>query len=435
MTPHFRKLAAGSLRLVASSVCPSDPGAMASLLTGYHVRQHGIRENGDRLVLSGSWAANLKEAGYHLAGVGQLGPIAWLMDRSVTVAPLSQTSPEGCAYLQRMQQKNLLESVQRQRVQKRRAGIFDPERNHLHPDDDVDGFIIVQARQMIASLPSDRPWAMIVVFSGPGNDLAPPAMYGDVADPKLLEAGFQLADLRRLPGRAELDCPKIRLQKLTPRQLGRIRCDYLGRVSLLDFGIGRMTSAIRLRPDHLRSWIVLTSDRGQLLGEHGLIGHRSFLAPAIEVPVLIAPPTPAKPQLYDTGLINTLDVAATISALGQVDPPAHSVGRSLLAVVSGQRFQSALASGGSLCEFGRWLLLETERYKLILDTETQHPVAIHDLLDDPQEQDNLLDKPAGMDVLDSLRSRLLDVLLPLTPPAPPVPPCALPPLPSAKRGP
>lgn len=413
LTPHFKKLSTRSLRLVASSVCPADCGGLVSLLTGKHARQHGIDQNDMPQSLNDCWAARLKEAGYHLAGAGLVGPISRWLDQSVTVGPLSQIEPEGCDYLQRMKQKELLRSIQHQRIQRRRAGIFDPERNHLHPDDDIDGFIIVQARQMIASLPQDKPWAMIVVFSGPGNDLAPPAMYSDVADPKLLQTGFQLADLRKLQGMAELDYPKVRLQKLTPGQLGQIRCDYLGRVSLLDFGIGRMASAVKLRSDHQQSWIVLTSDRGQLLGEQGLIGHRSFLAPAIEVPILITPPTAGKQPLYDTGLINTLDVAATICALGQVDPPIGCPGRSLVPVVQGQPFQSALASGGSLSEFGRLLLFETERYKLILDTETQHPLAIYDMLDDAQERSNLLETPAGMDVLDSLRSRLLDVLLPL----------------------
>jgi arylsulfatase A-like enzyme len=294
-----------------------------------------------------------------------------------------------------------------------RSGPFEPDRLLVEPDDDVDGFIAMKAREVLERMPADKPWALLVCFSGPGNDLPPPTLYDDVADRDELSRGFAPADFTRVDAMAELDYPRIMLQRLEPGKIARIRADYLGRVSLIDFGVGRLMSALEERPDAGRSWTVVASDHGQLLGEHGLIGHRSFLAPAVEVPVIIVPPAPGAASREDAseGLVSTVDVAATITALAGCDAPRAVVGRSLLPMLSGEALLPPLT--GCLSEFGKRLMLETERYKVIFDTEARRAMGLYDLLNDAGEHDNLIDKPAGRNLIDSLRWRLGDVLLPL----------------------
>jgi choline-sulfatase len=297
----------------------------------------------------------------------------------------------------------------------------------LDPEDDIDGFISAEARRLLSRMPADKPWALIVSYSGPGNELPPPTLYSQVVDPATLEAGFMPVDFTKVDALAELDYPRVMLQRLDPRMLGRIRADYLGRVSLIDFGIGRLTSLVESRPDRNRTWMVVASDRGQLLGEHGLVGHRSFLCGAIETPLLVMPPLfgmavvadpAAEPVTWHTdfgsGFVSTVDAAATIAALGACDPPKATVGRSLLPVLAGESLQNlgaGIGNGGLLSEFGRRLLLETERYKVIFDVESHLALGLYDLINDPDEQTNLVTSPIGQNLLDSLRWRLGDTLL------------------------
>jgi arylsulfatase A-like enzyme len=412
-TPCVESLAQKSLCLVATSASPSDPAGMVSLLTGLHPRQTGCWRDPASALQSLGWPALLKESGYFLAGVGCVGMIQSSLDRSVVVQP--PLPPEliagPCSYLLHTQAGNRHEQVLEQRRRRHRVGPFDPLRVALEPDDDIDGFIASRARQTLAMMPQDKPWALIVMFSGPGNDLPPPLLYDGLLDRSTLSDGFLPADFSKLDALAELDFPRSMIQRLDRKLIAQVRGDYLERVALLDQGIGRLTQELAQRSDADRTWTVLSSDRGCLLGEHGLVGHRSFLAGAIEVPVIVSPPTPAPVQAID-GLVATVDVAATISDLAGIDTPSSAVGCSLLPVVRGAPFLSTLG-GSCVSEFGHRLMLETDRHKVVFDTISRQALGLFDMLYDFEERENLLDHPRGRDLLDSLRWRLGDALMPL----------------------
>ncbi len=346
-------------------------------------------------------------------------------------------------------------------------GPFEPDRLLLEPEEDIDGFILHQAHLLLDRMPEDKPWALIVVLSGPGNDLPPPTLYDGLVDRKELATGFIPTDLSAIDVLAELDYPRIMLQRLEPRNLANIRSDYLGRVALIDHGLNKLATEIRERNDHASTWMVVASDRGHLLGEHGLVGHRSFLSGAVEVPFIIAPPeggisdfkfgsgapgsdleeespqmlkppeppeppeSPESPEPPDStkffssnrkseignrkfhdGLVSTVDVAATIAALGGCDLSPACVGRSLLPALSEHSSIRPIA-GGCLSEFGKRLMLETERYKVVFNTDTLSAMGLYDLLNDPDERHNLVNSPIGMNLLDALRWRVGEALMPL----------------------
>ncbi|MCC7146556.1 MAG: sulfatase-like hydrolase/transferase [Phycisphaeraceae bacterium] len=426
VAPNLESLSNRGVRLVARSACPADPGGMVSLLTGMHARQHGVLGAGRMadLKVAHGWPRWLTEAGYHTAGVGCVGMLGDELAQRQEVADISQTETDQCAYLKAMWQKGYLSAVLQQRRQRNRFGPFEPQRLMLEPADDIDGFISREAEAMLRTMPEDHPWALIVNFSGPGNDMPPPGLYDQLVDLKELEAGFMPPDFRGLNAYAELDYPRVLLQRLDPLKLARIRGDYLGRVSLLDHGVGRLTARLSERKDRDRTWVVVCSDRGQLLGERGLIGHRSFLAGAVEVPVILTPPLGSKIGTEDDfkraevevgldGVISTVDVAATIAALGSCDRPSCHNGRSLAGVLFGHGIEDGGSRVGSVSEFGNRLMLETEQHKVVFDTEVQEPMALFDLLNDSDERQNLLETLAGANVIDSLRWRLADALMPI----------------------
>ena len=414
-TPSLQALASRGLRMIATSACPSDPGGMVSLLTGLHARQHGCWRQGATAPACAGWTAALADSGYHVVGVGRVGLIQQWLTEAVAVADVDELAPAQCAYLEAMRAKGLDAAVTQQRRQRKRAGPFEPDRLALDPNDDVDGFIALEARRALERMPADRPWALVVIFTGPGNELPPPTLYDGIVDAHALEVGFVPADQTRIDALAELDYPRVMLQRLGPAAIGRIRSDYLGRVSLLDHGVGRLMSAADDRADRDRTWFVLGSDRGCLLGEHGLVGHRSFLAAALETPAIIAQPTAVSVDRSDE-LISNVDLAATIPHLAGADLPPAVAGRSLLPLLAGEPLTPRIAGGAVLCEYGRRLLLESERHKVVFDTETRQVIGLYDLLDDPDEKNNLLDTGEGQNLLDTMRWRVGDALLSLRSP-------------------
>jgi len=416
-TPNISKLIGRGVRLSVNSSCPADGGGMVSLFTGLHARQHGYIEQADvpdydLRSIGGGWPAMFADAGYHTVGVGMVGAIKPWLTESVVVEPFEAVDPSKCAYMAAMRAKGMEKALIKQRRQRLRHGPFNPDRLLMESEDDIDGFIGFQARQAVTRMPTDTPWLLVVGYSGPGNDLPPPTLFETIVESESMEDGFIPADFKAVDALAELDYPRILLQRLDPDGLGRIRADYLGRVSLIDYGVGRLVSAIRDRSDQQRCWVVLGSDRGQLLGEHGLIGHRSFLTGAIRVPVIIAPPTPMKQKICPD-LLSTIDVAATIAAIGACDQASAMVGRSLLPIASNQPLGLRRGLPGCISEFGRRLMFESERYKIVFNTESLKAIGLYDRIKDPDELNNLIGQSIGHDMVDALRHRLVDVLMPL----------------------
>jgi len=327
----------------------------------------------------------------------------------VHVDDVERADSPGCSYLASSRERGTYAAIAQQRKQRQRYGPFEPDRLLLDAEDDIDGYIAKVARDTLAMMPYDKPWALIVVFNGPGNHLPPPTLYDQMVNMRDLEEGFVPADLAHIDDVAELDFPRVMLQRLEPHKLARIRCDYLGRVSLIDHGIGRIMHTMENRKDREKTWTVLSSDRGHLLGDRGLIGHRSFLSAAVEVPLIIAPPTPAKLHA-SPGLVSTVDVAGTIAALAGCDLPMAAMGRSLLHVLAGEPL--GMPRGGAcISEFNQRIMLETEQYKAIFKIDTGEAIGLYDLLRDSDEKKNIVRTVAGLNVLDSMRCRLANALM------------------------
>ena len=413
-TPCLSAMSARGLRLVAKSCCTTDPGGKASLWTGLHARQHGVLREGQGVGrLEDSLPRWLREGGYHVAGVGELSGVAHLLDEHVGVASVDQVESAGCRYLESAAARGHVPMLAGQRRQRLRRGPFLPDRLMLEPAHDVDGFITEQATAMLKRMPSEKPWVLIVAFTGPGNELPPPAMYDRLVEARDLRGGFSPVDLSSVDALGEAAYPRYLLQNLDESAVTRLRADYLGRVSLFDHGVGRLHEALRDRADGHRVWSVVTADRGVLLGERGLVGHRSALGGAMDVPLLIAPPPGGSFGREDAaeGVFSVADVSPTIAALTGVDVPRGLGGRSLLPLLSGEPVWPV--SAGSLCEFGTRVVLETASHKAVFSVAGGEALAVFDLVCDPDERRNLAREAAGRDVLDSLRARLSEVLLPL----------------------
>jgi hypothetical protein len=58
-------------------------------------------------------------------------------------------------------------------------------------------------------------------------------------------------------------------------------------------------------------------------------------------------------------------------------------------------------------------MFQTDRHKVVFNTETRAAIGLYDLVLDPDEEHNLVGTPKGINLLDSLRWRLGDVLMPL----------------------
>ncbi len=109
-----------------------------------------------------------------------------------------------------------------------------------------------------------------------------------------------------------------------------LRTIYWGMVSEVDRQIGRLMDA--LGPDTV---IVLTSDHGEMLGDHFMLGKAGYFDQAFHVPLIVADPRRGGRGRRVEAFTEAVDVMPTLLALAGGSPPAELDGGSLVPFLDG----------------------------------------------------------------------------------------------------
>ncbi len=182
---------------------------------------------------------------------------------------------------------------------------------------------------------------------------------------------------------------------------------YDGEIAFADAQIGRLLSYLRDVGLYQDTVIVLTSDHGESLGEHGESEHGFFIYDAtIRIPLILKLPGGETPVRLKQP-VSLLDVAPTLLQISRIQRPDEMQGKGLYALINqgSQPFQDGVYSETlyPFRSFG-WHDLKayrTGRYKYI---EAPKP-EFYDLEKDPGETENLFDKQRSLAL--SHRSQLL----------------------------
>jgi arylsulfatase A-like enzyme len=96
---------------------------------------------------------------------------------------------------------------------------------------------------------------------------------------------------------------------------------YEGAIAYVDSIVGVLSDALRARGDLDRTVLVITSDHGELFGEHGQDGHGTLMIlPLMRVPLLIRAPGRAPPGARVDRLVSLRDLPATLLDLTGTGP-------------------------------------------------------------------------------------------------------------------
>lgn len=272
-----------------------------------------------------------------------------------------------------------------------------------------------------------RPFFLQVSFPDPHMPFCPPAPYHDM---------YRLEDVpmpRRRPG--ELDDkpphfdafrhgrvegfggrPGPDLSRMTDDQIREIVAHTYGMISLIDDNLGRIVASLEtlgLLDDTL---IVFSTDHGELLGDHWLVGKGPFHYDAlIKIPLLWRLPGGRPAGRTVEGLMSNVDVAPTILDYAGLPPLPDTQGRSMLPLLQGE--DEGLGRDRVLVEFEwrfipglRLKTIRTHRHKLTVYAGRPYG-ELYDLEDDPDEFVNRWHDPAYADIRSVLTAQLLDMLI------------------------
>lgn len=419
--------------------------ARASLMTGRLPREHGAWSNAVGADEKGpSHVRNIRDAGYQTAVFGKthlwrVGPggragmharemdhnlAAWGFDERLEVNDPIGTRFMGCAYTDYLESRGWLAAHQEYMhawVSEMRDGDIKPWDQQPAPvpqAEDIDSFIGRRAVEWLRDAVrgrAGRPFYLQVQFTGPHDPYDAPTAWRDCYRPAELDPG--IAALPEPPTPRSIQARLERAPSLataSTEQRQRWRANYYANVSLIDHWIGQLLAVLAESDALARTWIVFSSDHGELLGDHGLWGKAAFYEGAVHVPCIMrAPARDGAPHggggRVVGGLTEHIDIPVTLVDVAGAEPLPSGLGRSLRATVESGT-DGDPGKEVVLSELFGQVMLRTHRYKLVVRLEDHERYQFFDLSDDPQETRNLVADPAQQPTIDGL---IGDYLLPL----------------------
>jgi|TARA_B110000495_G_C23042080_1_gene625793 arylsulfatase len=254
------------------------------------------------------------------------------------------------------------------------------------------------------------PWMLNINVYDPHPPFIPPSTY---------EARFKAEDM---PGPHFRENDLRHQKKLEPIDFqGEVKtpeghnaksaqAKYYAMIAQVDDQFARILQVLDETGQRNNTVIIFTSDHGEMLGDHGLMfkGCR-FYEGLVKVPLIFSFPPMFRSNLQCDGIVELLDLSATLLTLAQVPIPQYHQGQSLLPYLTGKRpghkirdsarceYFDALDSqftGGS-GSFGT--MYRDDRYKLSVYHD-QDLGELYDLLEDPWEFNDLWNDPSYSEI-------------------------------------
>jgi arylsulfatase A-like enzyme len=116
----------------------------------------------------------------------------------------------------------------------------------------------------------------------------------------------------------------------------KLRAQYFANVTLVDRNVGRILKALDDSGMADSTIVVLTSEHGEMAGDHGMLEKRSLYEQASRVPLLMRVPWLGKHQTRIRGSFGQIDLVPTLLDLVGQPAPGHLQGVSRAPVIRGE---------------------------------------------------------------------------------------------------
>jgi len=439
VTPHLDRLAAEGVRFDhAWTEGPICQPARASLLTGRYPNDHGVLGNfaGNCDPTWDTFPRQLQRAGYTTASIGKTHFDMWpMMAEPGTPPPTEEWIASfgfdhvveefdryvhlfdaETPYMAFLREHDALEPYQEvvqanfRQGDKHWNGVTSPLAQEL----DLTCFLADEAQTWISHQPSDRPWFLQLSFVQPHVPL--------MGDPIWAEhyADAHIERVARSEPEPLTDEWAHHLGFLRKHSHSELLTDdfvlagarqYYAMISLIDQRIGDMLQLLEQRGELDNTWIVYSSDHGEMLGDHGLMAKMNFYRSSVRVPLIVRPPG-GTTRRVETTPVQALDIAATLLDAGNAPALDGAPSRSLVPLVTGAGDEATRDHVASMIRMrpglSTWHAITDGRWRATINADTGEAVELFDLDSDHDEDTNLVGDQASRDAL----TQLIDAIEP-----------------------
>ena len=417
-TPHIDSLAQKGVRYAnACSPSPICVPARSVLLSGVNAIRTGVLGNNNflRPDLSAcgmhTWPEHLNNAGYATAAIGKMHFYPWELSMGFQHRVICEDKRWihiEDDYHHHLKKHGLKKFHGNEHIgyQENRGAIV----SRLPYEHSWDYFVGEEAARYIRNHDQQKPFAMMVGFPGPHCPYDPSPGFENLYAPENMpdpipEAPDQPAHFRESNIKGNINAWNgVDYTEFTIAHKKKIRAHYAGLVKQIDNKIGDILAALKETNQLDNTLIIFSSDHGDYLGDHGLIGKGTFYESSIKVPLIVHLPWANKGTVWH-GPISIEDITATLLHFGGCNIPKYFDSRPLpeLGIKNAkprEYIYGFLAGGCMICD-GTWKL---SKY-------TTGTVQLFNIQEDPGEQNNRINDPACWPIFRQLDTELTAQLL------------------------
>lgn len=406
-TPNIDRLCSESLQYTdAISPAPICIAARASMLTGFNCVKTGVFNNDQWLRPDHSecgmptWPELLSQNGYHTEGIGKMHFYPWDMKEGFDHRVIAEDKrhldieDDYAIYLR--------EHGYRKEHGKESPGYHEHKGaapGRIPFEHQVDVWTADRTVDFLDSYDKEKPFACMVGFPGPHcpydppEDMAglfPPEDMPDSLPPNEVSEHFRDEFVRGMMS----SWNTVDYTEFTEAQRKRVKAYYSALIHQIDLGIGSIVKALERNGQLDNTVIILTSDHGDFVGDHGLVAKSYFLRPAMNVPMLVRLPGGEHKKIEST--VSLTDVFSSILSLAELQVPENDdslVMNGMPGSLGPRKVLFAPSHKGYMVRKGPWKYV---RYFSGLKMLTNVDL-------DPNDQVNLYDDPQHQAVLNELR--------------------------------
>ncbi len=256
---------------------------------------------------------------------------------------------------------------------------------------------------------SENPFFMYIAFNAPHDPRQSPKKYVDkyplenVAVPKSF--------LEMYPYKDSIGCgPGLRDEKLAPfprteYSIKVHRQEYYAIITHMDEQIGRIISHLKETNQDKNTYIIFSADHGLSVGNHGLVGKQNMYDHSMRVPLIIVGPNISENGKRDMQ-VYLQDIMATTLDLAGIEKPEYVEFNSLIPLINNEVNESPYPEiYGAYINFQR--MVRTDNFKLIVYPKAKI-IRLFDIVNDPDEINDLADNPEFAKVKKELMGRLIN---------------------------
>ncbi len=275
-----------------------------------------------------------------------------------------------------------------------------------------DHWVTDRALQRLEEL-HQAPFFLAVGLSSPHLPLTSPQSYWDRYDPEKFSAPKPPGPAKKAPAIASHSMPELRSYPdlplrgpIPPEDLRRLMHGYLATVSFVDAQIGRLLEALEEHGIADHTIVVVTSDHGMHLGEHGLFGKQTNYEVALRVPLILRVPGQSPSRIE--GMVELVDLFPTLCQLASLDQPKDLEGIGFLPLLQepDRVWKAGVLSQIIRNNGGGYSLLTPEHHLVVWEDKGKELIELYDRTRDPRETRNVARREDQATTLEALRQRM-----------------------------